>query len=143
MKGETAAMLYRYCVVIMGVAFALLGCSDNESQPAAQRAYANVSVGQFVDMMNHKDFILINTHIPYEGEIPGTNLLIPYNEIERNKSKLPKDKAARLVVYCKTGPMGDVAARKLAQMGYTHVIHFKDGMSGWEKAGRSLRFRAQ
>ena len=143
MKGETVAMLYRYSVVIMGVAFALLGCSDNEPQQSGQRGYANVSVGQFIEMMDHKDFTLINTHIPYEGEIPGTDLLIPYNEIERNKSKLPKDKAARLVVYCKTGPMGDIAARKLSQMGYTHVIHFKDGMSGWEKAGRSLRFRAQ
>jgi rhodanese-related sulfurtransferase len=143
LKGETVAMLYRYIVVIIGVAFAILGCSDNEAQQSGQRDYTNVSVGQFIEMMDHKDFILINTHIPYEGEIPGTDLLIPYNEIERNKSKLPKDKAARLVVYCKAGPMGDVAARKLVQMGYTHVIHFKAGMNGWEKAGRSLQFRAQ
>lgn len=143
MKGKSAEMAYRYATLIIAIAFSFLGCSDNEAQQAAQNGYANVSVGQFLEMMDVKDFILINTHIPYEGEIPGTDLLIPYNEIERYKNKLPNDRASRLVVYCKTGPMGDAAASKLAQMGYTRVIHFKDGMNGWERAGRSLRFRAQ
>lgn len=36
--------------------------------------------------------------------------------------------------------MGDTAAGKLVQAGYTHVIHFKDGMDGWENAGKSLQF---
>lgn len=143
MKGGSAEMAYRYAVLIIGVAFSFIGCSDNEAQQAAQRGYANVSVGEFVEMIDRKDFILINTHIPYEGEIPGTDLLIPYNEIQRYKNKLPGDRNSRLVVYCKTGPMGDAAARQLVQMGYTHVIHFKGGMNGWERAGRSLQFRAQ
>jgi len=142
-KGETAAMFYRYAISIIVVAFAFLSCSNNEERQVEQRGCQNLSIGQFVEMMERKDFILINVHIPYEGEIPGTDLLIPYNEIERHKNELPDDKASRLVVYCKSGPMGDTAARKLAQMGYTHVMHFKDGMNGWEKAGRSLRFRAQ
>jgi rhodanese-related sulfurtransferase len=39
--------------------------------------------------------------------------------------------------------MGDIAAEKLVQMGYTNVINFKDGMNAFEKAGRSLQFRSQ
>lgn len=136
-------MIYRYTVAIMLVAFALLGCSNNDAQQVAQTGYKDVSVEQFVEMMGHKDFVLINTHIPYQGEIPGTDLLIPYNDIERHKNELPADKASRIVVYCKSGPMGDAAAGKLLQMGYSHVINFKDGMNGWERAGKSLRFRAQ
>ena len=143
MKGKSAAMFYRHAIIIIAVAFALLGCSGNEEQQIARNGYVNVTVDQFVEMLEHKDFILINTHIPYEGEIPGTDLFIPYNQIERYQNELPNDKNSRLVVYCQTGPMGDAAARKLARMGYTHVIHFKDGMKGWEKAGRSLRFRTQ
>ncbi len=143
LKGGSAKMLYRHAFLIIAAAFAILGCSDDEEQPAAQKSYTNVSVDQFIEMMDRKDFTLINTHIPYEGEIPGTDLLIPYNQIERHKNELPKDRASRLVVYCKTGPMGDAAARQLVQMGYTHIIHFKDGMNGWERAGRPLRFRAQ
>ena len=136
-------MVYWRAFLIIAVAFASAGCSDNDAQQVAQRGYTNVSVDQFIEMMGSKDFTLINTHIPYEGEIPGTDLLIPYNQIERHKNELPQDHSSRLVVYCKTGPMGHAAARKLVQMGYTHVMHFKDGMNGWESAGRSLQFRAQ
>jgi hypothetical protein len=85
-------------------------------------------------MMGRKDFVLINTHIPRPDEIPGTDRLSPYDEIERYKNKLREDKASRIVVYCKAGPMGDAAAGKRVHMGYTHVIHFKDGMNGWERA---------
>jgi rhodanese-related sulfurtransferase len=121
----------------------LTGCSDNRGQPAANNSYRDVSVDQFIEMIAHKDFTLINTHIPYEGEIPGTDLLIPFNEIDRHKAELPGDKTAGIVVYCKAGPMGDIAAQRLVEMGYSHVINLKDGMNAWEKTGRSLQFRSQ
>ena len=122
----------------------LTGCSDyQETQKESKKGYLNVSSDQFVEMVENKDFTLINTHIPYEGEIPGTDLLIPFNEIERHQADLPDDKTTPIVVYCKAGPMGDAAAGKLVQMGYTHVIHFKDGMNGWQKAGKSLQFRSR
>ena len=127
------------CVFIIG----LIGCSDYQGAPKETKGYLNVSMDQFVEMAENKDFTLINTHIPYEGEIPGTDLLIPFNKIERNQADLPDDKTTPIVVYCKAGPMGDTAARKLMQMGYTHVIHFEDGMDGWEKAGKSLQFRSR
>ncbi len=106
-----------------------------------KKGYENISVDQFVEMMNQKDFILINVHTPYEGEIPETDLLIPFNAIEENKNQLPNDKDAKIVVYCMTGPMGHIAAEKLVQMGYTQVIHFQGGMRAWKKAGRPLLFR--
>jgi rhodanese-related sulfurtransferase len=121
----------------------LAGCSDYQGAQKETKGYLNVSSDQFVEMVDNKDFMLINTHIPYEGEIPGTDLLIPFNEIEQHLAILPEDKATPIVVYCKAGPMGDTAAGKLVQMGYTHVIHFKDGMNGWENAGKSLQFRSR
>jgi rhodanese-related sulfurtransferase len=143
MKGEIAEMLYRCGLLIIVIAIGLSGCSGDPGQQSEKSGYKNVSVDQFVQMIDNKDFILINTHIPYEGEIPGTDLLIPFNEIDQHKTELPNDKASRLVVYCKAGPMGDIAAKKLVQMGYTNVINFKDGMNALEKAGRSLHFRSQ
>lgn len=127
------------CVFIIG----LIGCSDYQGAPNETNGYLNVSIDHFVEMAENKDFTLINTHIPYEGEIPGTDLLIPFNKIERHQADLPDDKTTPIVVYCKAGPMGDTAAGKLVQMGYTQVIHFKDGMNGWEKAGKSLQFRSR
>jgi rhodanese-related sulfurtransferase len=106
-----------------------------------ESGYRNISVGEFVTMMDQKDFVLINVHIPYGGEIPKTDLLIPFNAIEQQKSELPANKDAKIVVYCRTGPMGHVAAEKMVSMGYTGVIHFKGGMKAWKKAGRPLLFK--
>ena len=71
---------------------------------------------KFAHFFRPKDFILINVHIPYYGEIAKTDLLVPYNEIERHIKDLPADKDAKIVVYCMMGPMGDIAAEKLASM---------------------------
>ena len=129
-----------HLIMVMGILLA--GCSDSQGQKSMQPQYRNVSVEAFIEMMAVKDFTLINTHIPYEGEIPGTDLLIPFNEVDRHVARLPVDKAAPIVVYCKAGPMGDVAAERLLHLGYTRVVHFKAGMNGWQQAGQSLHYRS-
>ena len=102
------------------------------------KTYHNISMAQFIEMMRHKDFILINVHIPYQGEIPNTDTLIPFNSIDQHPSKLPKDKDMKIVVYCMTGPMGYIASEKLSEMGYTNVIHFEGGMRAWVHSERQL-----
>ncbi len=130
-------------VMAVLVALSLLGPSISEGWSMDRGGYENISVDRFVKMMDQKDFILINVHIPYEGEIPETDLLIPFNRIGEHRANLPKDEGAKIVVYCMTGPMGDIAAEKLVKMGYERVIHFQGGMRAWKKAGRKLRFRPQ
>jgi rhodanese-related sulfurtransferase len=103
--------------------------------------YKNISVQKFSEMMQHKDFILINVHIPYQGEIPGTDRLIPYHSIDRRQEELPADRNAKIVVYCLTGPMGYAAADKLVKLGYTNVLHFEGGMAAWVRSGRQLMNR--
>jgi rhodanese-related sulfurtransferase len=108
-----------------------------------QKGYVNISLDQFVEMLKKKDFILINVHIPYEGEIPGTDLFIPYNAIDQYKEKLPRQKDAKIVLYCRTGRMSAIAAEKLVQLGYTRIFEFHGGMREWERSGRSLLFRSK
>ena len=100
--------------------------------------YKNISVDKFIEMMGHKDFTLINVHIPYRGEIAETDLLLPFHAIDQQKEKLPDDLNTKIVVYCMSGPMGYVAAEKLVAMGYRRVIHFQGGMVSWKKSGKSL-----
>ncbi|GAH84674.1 unnamed protein product, partial [marine sediment metagenome] len=57
-----------------------------------EATYTKISVKQLKQMLQEKDFTLINVHIPYAGEIPQTDLFIPYNEIEQNTDKLPPTK---------------------------------------------------
>lgn len=48
-------------------------------------------------------------HTPHDGEIEGTDLFIPYDEV-RDATELPEQKDAEIVVYCRTGRMSRIAA---------------------------------
>ena len=50
---------------------------------------------------------------------------------------LPPDKAAEIVVYCANGPCRNsgLAARRLAEIGYTNVHDYDAGKADWIEAG--------
>ena len=98
-------------------------------------SYLNVSSEDLAPMLAAKTFQLVNVHVPYEGEIEGTELFIPYDQIERNRDKLPVDTAAQIVLYCRSGRMSAIAAPALVKLGYTNVWNLAGGMVGWEQAG--------
>jgi rhodanese-related sulfurtransferase len=128
--GLSALLIFAGCI-----GFLLL-----PSWSLGQKGYVDISLDQFVEMLKIKDFILINVHIPYEGEIPGTDLFIPYNAIDQYKEKLPRQKDTKIVLYCRTGRMSAIAAEKLVQLGYTRIFEFHGGMREWERSGRQLLF---
>ncbi|MDX2007237.1 MAG: rhodanese-like domain-containing protein [Meiothermus sp.] len=84
-----------------------------------------------------KDFVLINTHVPYEGELPQTDLFIAFDTIQ-SAANLPKDKAAEIVVYCRSGRMSALSAQALVRLGYTNVRELKGGFEAWKAAGFAL-----
>ncbi len=105
--------------------------------------YTNVNPAGLAMMLKGKDFLLINVHVPYEGEIEKTDLFIPYNEIEQNMDKLPSNKKTKIILYCKTNRMSDIAARILIKLGYTNIWNLDGGMIRWEKAGYPLVYRGR
>jgi rhodanese-related sulfurtransferase len=97
--------------------------------------YTNISPSQLDRMLNEKDFFLVNTHVPYEGEIGSTDAFIPYNQTKAKIKAYPAAKNAEIVLYCRSGRMSDIAARILVEEGFTDVINLEGGMIAWEKAG--------
>ncbi len=132
---------FRYLLIILFAA-GVLGYLILNSWSLIGASYKNITVGQLVEMMNKKDFILINVHVPYEGEIPQTDFLISFNAIEQFKNILKNDKDTKMVLYCMAGPMSRNAAKKLSSMGYTQVHNFQYGMRAWKRDGRQILYKS-
>ena len=109
-----------------------------QSAPAqTEAAFARLDPAAFADRMQNKAAVVINVHIPYEGELEQTDEFIPYDKI-LGDSRLPKDKKSEILLYCRSGRMSEEAGAALHQAGYTNVAHLEGGMRGWEAAGRQL-----
>ena len=97
--------------------------------------YTDITPVELQAMLGQKDFTFVNVHIPYEGDIAQTDVSIPYNQIGGQLGKLPADKGAKIVLYCRSGRMSTEAAQALVKLGYTNVFQLAGGMIAWEKAG--------
>lgn len=111
---------------------------SGQATPVPGGSYTNISVEELQKMLASKDFTFVNVHIPFEGDLPDTDLSIPYNEIDQNLDRLPADKDAKIVLYCRSGRMSTIAAETLAKLGYSNVQNLEGGMVAWEKAGLPL-----
>lgn len=97
-----------------------------------------ISAPQLYDQLQEKDFTLINVHTPYSGEIVNTDAFIEYDSFVANKSRLPQDKNAKIVLYCQSGNMSAQALQTLKSMGYTNATHLTGGINSWQKSGFEL-----
>lgn len=112
--------------------------SRTGDEAGEQKAWTDVSPEQLAGMLAGEDRFVVNVHVPYEGEIPGTDAFIPYDEIGARLSELPSDRDAEIVLYCRSGRMSLEAARTLVAEGYTSVDNLVGGFEGWEAAGYEL-----
>ena len=54
--------------------------------------------------------------------------------LDKTLEKLPKDKNAKIVVYCSLGIRSEVVADKLIKAGYTNVYNLYGGIFEWKNA---------
>ena len=141
---------------VLTLALAPLACSSDDDGSVAQSGEAggeagggtpSTDAGAAAELASPEEFAaviadgsvpLVNVHIPYEGEIEGTDLFVPFDDIESSANRLPTDKGATLAIYCRSGNMSADAAVDLAAMGYTDVVDLEGGMVAWEAAGLEL-----
>jgi rhodanese-related sulfurtransferase len=128
--------------VLMSIIILLtVSCSITSQQTSGEEisveggSYTNITPTELNTVLEEEDVTLVNVHIPFEGDLPGTDLSIPYNDIESYLDQLPEDKNTRIVLYCRSGSMSDIAARSLVQLGYRNLWNLQGGFVAWQEAG--------
>ena len=107
-------------------------------EQGSKQDFAILKSADLAVMFRKNDFLFINVHVPYEGEIANTDVFIPYDKIAENLDNLPKDKGTKIVLYCRSGRMSEIAARVLIHRGYTRVSHLAGGMNDWKQSGYQI-----
>lgn len=123
MKAKTVFSLIAFIFIVTGCGF---------QQPDYLKM---ISATELNRIMQNEDIFLVDVHTPEQQHIKGTDLFIPYNEIEKHQDKLPTDKNTAIYLYCEGGPMGNTAARSLHELGYTNLLNLEGGAKAWRKAG--------
>jgi rhodanese-related sulfurtransferase len=129
-------------LIFILLAIILAGCQSKtvtgETVTAAGGSYQNVTPTELHTMLKNKDFVFMNVHFPFAGNIIGTDLSIPYDQIDQNLAQLPANKDTKIVLYCRSGHMSQIAAEKLISLGYTNIWNLKGRMESWEQAGYQI-----
>lgn len=114
-----------------------------ENEPAqAREPFARLDPAAFEERMKNEQAMVINVHVPYEGELAGTDEFIPYDKI-KDDPRLPKDKGTELLLYCRSGRMSEKAGVDLHDAGYTNIAHLEGGMKAWEASGRKVIYNPE
>ena len=94
--------------------------------------YVDINPSELNQMLEKEDIFLVDVHIPEQERIDGTDLFIPYDQINDNISKLPKDKDTKIVLYCRSGNMSMRASEDLIKAGYTNVYNLVGGKNAYD-----------
>jgi len=128
-----------FVLIALGLGGVKAGAGEAPARVAVPGGgYTNVTAPLLRQMLEQKDFFFVNVHVPYEGEIAQTDRFIPYDQVEKQVRQLPPRKDAKILLYCQSGRMSDIAARTLVRLGYTNIWHLKGGMVDWRQQGYPL-----
>jgi len=107
--------------------------AGDELQPVLH----SITVEELHAALADKDFLLINVHVPREGEIPGTDTHIAYTDIDALAAYIGA-LDTETVLYCKTDKTSLLAGQALVERGYTAIYYLEGGMNAWQAAGYQL-----
>ncbi len=96
--------------------------------------YSDIRGAAFESLIDeNKDIVLVDVRpekqVKDEGMIAGA-INVPFDAVEANLDKLPKDKT--IALYCNTGTKSADVAKELEDLGYENVINAIEGVKEYE-----------
>jgi len=96
------------CAALLGTLLAaallLVACGGGSAGDGSALPSRAVGPETFAAALVEPDRISLNVHVPDEGSIAGTDLSIPFDELEARQGELP-DPSTPLALYCRSGNM--------------------------------------
>lgn len=89
MNSKTIKKLFLFMALI----FIVTGC--NFQQPDQLKMISATELNQ---IMKNEDIFLVDVHTPEQPHIKGTDIFIPYDDIEQYQDKFPKDKNTAIYI---------------------------------------------
>ena len=123
-KRSSAMMTRRAALGGVMTAMVVAGCGDRDASTSStprEVDYRSVGPTDFALLAERSSTFVLNVHTPDEGNIPGTDAAIPYDQLERRAGELP-DRSTVVAVYCRTGRMCTEAVSTLRELGF-HTDH--------------------
>ena len=128
-----------FCVFLLAFMAMAAGISRAETNGFKTIGLAEFAVLQQKAMKGEKHPLLLDVRSGPEffaGHIPGTDH-IP-TQLLPKVSEILKDKAAPIVVFCRTSNRATFWAKGLVEQGYKDVTVYTGGLVGWIDAGKEL-----
>lgn len=101
---------------------------------AGEAMFESLEPQEFAERLEAKRAVVVNVHVPYEGELGGTDFFVPFDQIDT----LSIDRDDELLLYCRSGDMSEQAATRLTAAGFSRVAHLAGGMAAWQASGRAV-----
>ncbi|MDA9556741.1 rhodanese-like domain-containing protein [Vibrio sp.] len=108
---------------------------------SANAAYKEVTVNELTQLVNRENGIVVDIRSKDEykkGHITDSVHVMPADIKEGKLEALENQKAAPMIVVCKTGQTAQASANELAKAGFEKVYLLKNGMISWKEANLPL-----
>lgn len=116
-------------VLVLGLAVGLV--VKNKNQPGR---LITIQSQDYDELAKDDEVFVLDVHTPEQKHLPNTNAFVPYDQISRNLSVLPKNKQTPILVYCRSGSMSKIAAEELIKMGYKTVYDLEGGANAYKES---------
>ena len=120
-------------LVILLLAAMLLTACGQDKENHREAIYVNITAEEAKQIMDSQEgYVILDVREQEEydaGHIPGA-IVIPHEEITEKAEEVLTDKELLILVYCRSGRRSKIAAKALAELGYTNIKEF-GGIIDW------------